>query len=82
VLVAHGEPKAVIIGVEELRQLEQNQAEASVRQIRYVQALAAADRLREEAQQWQEEHGIPATDSVETLRTLREMRDDELSSLR
>jgi len=49
---------------------------------RYTHALAAADLLRERVQRWQEAHGIEAEDSVETLRQLREERDDELAGLR
>jgi prevent-host-death family protein len=81
VLVSHGEPKAVIISVDELRRLEQ-QGDEQMRRRQFTQTMAAADRLREEARRWQEEHGIEVEDSVETLRRLREERDDELTGLR
>jgi len=81
VLMSHGEPKAVIIGVDELRRLEQHNDE-EIRRRQLAQTMATADRLREEARRWQEEHGIEAEDSVETLRRLREERDDELAGLR
>jgi prevent-host-death family protein len=81
VLVSHGEPKAVIIGVDELRRLEQ-QDDQETRRRRFAQTLLAADRLREAAQRWQEAHGIEPEDSVETLRRLREEHDDQLTGLR
>jgi hypothetical protein len=41
-------------------------------------ALDVADRLRARVQRWQEEHSIVPEDVVETLRMLREERDNEL----
>ena len=82
VLVSHGEPKAVIIGIEELRELERRGTGSKAQGLQYTQALAAAHLLREEAQRWQEAHDIAAEDSVETLRLLREERDGDLAGLR
>ena len=81
VLMSHGEPKAVIIGVDELRRLEQ-QGDEETRRRQFAQTLATARELREHVRHWQEEHDIEAEDSVETLRRLREERDDELAGLR
>jgi prevent-host-death family protein len=82
VLISHGEPKAVIIGIEELRRLEQPQVGLDAQHYQYTRTLAAARRLRERSQQWREAHGIPLEDSAETLRMLREAHDDQLSGLR
>ena len=79
VLMSHGEPKAVIIGVDELRRLEQL-GDEDIRRQQLTQTLATARELREDVRRWQEQHGIEAEDSVETLRRLREERDDELGS--
>ena len=82
VLVSHGEPKAVIIGVEELRSLEQRSAEFGAQGDPYARALEAADLVREQARRWQAEHGIVAEDAVETLGLLREEHDNDLGGLR
>jgi prevent-host-death family protein len=82
VLVSHGEPKAVIIGLEDLRQLERIDAGLTAQHDRFAEALAAADLLRERIARWQEAHGIALKDSVEDLRQLREERDREFAGLR
>lgn len=81
ILVSRGQPKAAIIGVEDLHRLEQLSAESTSQTDRYTQALTNAAILRERIQRWQEAHGIEAEDSVETLRRLREERDDTLTRL-
>jgi prevent-host-death family protein len=82
VLVSHGQPKAAIIGVDDLQRLKRS-GEAPASQLdRYAQALAAADQLRERIRCWQEAHGVEPEDSVVTLRQLREERDDEIAGLR
>ena len=82
VLLSRGEPKAAIIGVEDLQRLKQLSAEPSSQPDRYAQALATADLVRERIRRWQEAHGITPEDTVETLRRLQERRDDELAGLR
>jgi prevent-host-death family protein len=81
VLISHGEPKAAIIGISDLRRLEQFSAEEPVQQDNYTRALSTARTLRERIRHWQEEHGIEPGDSVEDLRQMREDRDDELAGL-
>ena len=82
ILLSRGEPKAALIGVEDLRRLEQLDAESGGRPDQYAQALTAADLLRERIRRWQEDRGLVAEDSVETLRRLRERRDDDLGGVR
>jgi prevent-host-death family protein len=82
VLVSHGEPKAAIISIEELRRLDQLNGTAESESERWSRALAAADEIRERIRVWQEAHGIVPEDSVETLNRVREERDAELSGLR
>jgi hypothetical protein len=48
----------------------------------YTHALTATDRLRDEVAQWRAPQTIGAESVVETLRQLREGRDDELTGLR
>ncbi len=78
VLVAHGEPKAAIISVEDLRRLQELSDNQVAQYDRYTNILTQTDRLRERIQQWQEAHNVETEDAVETLRQLREERDDEL----
>ena len=82
VLVSHGEPKAAIIGIEELRRLEQGRAGLDAREERFRLALERSDRLRSEVGRWQETHQVAAESVEATLARLRENHDDELSSLR
>jgi len=84
ILVSRGAPRAVIIGIEEFKRLEQSaqQETQSYQQERYTAALAEAHAVRECIRQWQEEHGIEPLDSAEVLRELREERDDEILGLR
>jgi prevent-host-death family protein len=81
VLVAHGEPKAAIISVEDLRRLQQLNDNLATQYDRYTNVLTKTDLLRERIQQWQEAHNVETEDAVETLRHLREKRDDELIGL-
>ncbi len=81
VLIAHGEPKAALISVKDLRRLQQFNDNPDSHTGRYGQVLAKSDLLRERIQQWQEAHNIESEDSVETLNHLREERDDELIGL-
>ncbi|MBU0492767.1 MAG: type II toxin-antitoxin system Phd/YefM family antitoxin [Chloroflexi bacterium] len=82
VLVAHGQPKAAIIGVKDLQRLKRLSEDRPALPDQHAQALAAADLLRERIQRWQDAHGITPEDSVITLRQLREEHADEAASLR
>ena len=82
VLISRGEPRAVIIGIDDLRRLEQLGAGQVAGSDRYTRVLAEARLLRERIQRWQEAHDIEPGDSVEDLRQLREERDDQLAGLR
>lgn len=82
VLVSRGEPRAAIIGINELRRLEQASAGENNQRDQFTQALESADRVRERIRRWQEAHGIEPGDSTEELRQIREERDDELLGLR
>jgi prevent-host-death family protein len=82
VLVAYGEPKAAIIGIEDLQRLKQINVRTTSQHDQYTQALAAADLLRERIRNWQTAHGIDPGDVVEDLRQLREEHDDQLAGLR
>jgi prevent-host-death family protein len=82
VLVSHGEPKAAIVGVADLERLKRVCDEMTAERDYYARALATATTVREKVRRWQEEHSIEPEDSVETLRRLREERDDELVGLR
>lgn len=81
-LVSRGEPIAAIIGVGDLQRLRQLSAGLATQREQYTQALVSADLLRERIRRWQEAQGIEPEDAVETLRQLREGRDDELTGLR
>lgn len=82
VLVSRGEPRAAIIGIEDLRRLEQLGAGQPLQSDSYARVLTEARLLRERIQRWQEAHGIEPGDSVTDLRRLRDERDDQLSGLR
>jgi prevent-host-death family protein len=77
VLVSRGEPRAAIISIADLRQLEQLSSGQAIQYDQFTRALATADRLRERIQRWQEAHGIKPGDAVEDLRQLREGYDDD-----
>ena len=81
VVVDDGDVKAAVIGIEELRWLEQHVVAAPPESDQYTYALTAADRLRGEVAQWQATHTVGTESVVETLRQLREGRDDELAGL-
>jgi prevent-host-death family protein len=82
VLVAHGQPKAAIVGFDDLARLKNLEDEATAEHENARQALTLADVVAERIRGWQASHGIESQDSVEVLRRLREERDDELSGLR
>jgi len=82
VLVSRGEPRAAIVGIEDLRRLKQLSISMTAESERYTDALTTADLLRGRIRRWQKAHGIEPENSVETLRRLREERDDELDNVR
>ena len=82
VLVSHGEPKAAIVSITDLRRLEQMSAEDTAQHNQHTRALTTADQIRERIHRWQVGRGVEPSDSVRDLRKLREERDDELGSLR
>jgi prevent-host-death family protein len=82
VLVSRGEPRAAIIGIDDLQRLERAGTEDSKQRDRFTRALETADQVRERIRAWQETRGIEPGDSVEELQRLREQRDDELIGLR
>ncbi len=73
ILLTDGQPAAAVIGIEDLRRLQAANGNATAD--RYEVSLAAADRIREQIQQWQTQRGIQPADSVETLHELREAYD-------
>lgn len=82
VLVSHGEPKAIIVGIDEWRRLEQRaNAEHGSTEV-FRQALATADQLREQIAQWQATQSVTAERVEDTLRSLREGHDDDLARVR
>ncbi len=76
VLVSHGEPKAAIIGIQDLRRLRESGGEVGTDQAAFAYALAAARLVQERIAAWQASHGVTPEDSVETLRRLREERSE------
>jgi prevent-host-death family protein len=80
VLVSRGEPRAAIIGINELRRLERAGAGESLQRDQFAHALDSADRVRERIRRWQLAHGIEPGDSTEDLRQMREERDDNILS--
>lgn len=82
VLVAHGQPKAAIVGFDELARLKELEDTAAAEHEDARQALTLADWFGERIRSWQASHGAEPEDSVEILGRLREARNDELSGLR
>jgi prevent-host-death family protein len=80
ILISHGQPRAVIISMQDYQVLKGKRWEVTYAD-RFSQALQKADQVREQIAEWQKEHGIEVEDSVETLRQLRQERDDELGNL-
>lgn len=81
ILVAHGEPKAAIISVEDLRRLQGLNHEPKAPIGRYSMGLAAADLLQERIREWQERYKVEPEDTVDTLNQIRADHDDELDGL-
>jgi hypothetical protein len=68
--------------VEDLQQLKEVGRLVADREEAYREAFALADQIGEQIRRWRLEHGIGPGNSAETLRELREERDDELMGLR
>lgn len=77
ILLSHGEPRAAIVGLADLKRLQTIDA-ASATAAQPEQALAAAEAVRERIRAWQEAHGVVDGDVVADLKQLREKRDDSL----
>jgi prevent-host-death family protein len=84
ILVSHGAPRAVIIGIEDLEHLEQSARRGAQfsEQGRYTEALTGAHIMRERIRQWQTKNSAEPQDVTDILRELREERDDEILGLR
>ena len=80
ILVSRGEPRAAIVGMADLKRLQE--LEIAAGSDASNQTLAAADEVRERIRVWQEAHGIKSGDVVADLNLLREVRDDQLSRMR
>lgn len=82
VLVSHGQPKAAIVGFDDLARLKDLEDRTTAEYEEARQALAFADLVGERIRGWQAAHGVEPENSVEVLKSLREERDDELRDLR
>ncbi len=80
VLLSRGRPKAAIISFEDLQLLEGLREGKKAHQAWMESWLAEARGLRQEILKRRE--GVPLPDSVETLRELREERDEQILGLR
>lgn len=77
VLMAHGKPRAALIGLQDLEQLEASESRENSQRDRQLTALA-------EARVWREQlrRAGKTTDSVEALEAIRMERDDDISGVR
>ncbi len=82
VLVSHGQPKAVIVGIDEWRRLEERATGEQGNTEGFTRVLTTTDQLRERIAQWQATHNVLAEPIEETLRSLREGHDDDLDRVR
>lgn len=80
IVMSRGEPKAAIIGIEELLRLEESRSQ-STSAAAYT-SLQAADEIRARIKEWQETYDVEPEDAVDVLHDLRGLRDDELGNLR
>jgi len=80
ILLSRGKPKAAIISFEDLQVLEGLQEGKKAHQARMEGWLAEARDLRQKILERRE--GVPLPDSVETLKELREERDEQILGLR
>lgn len=83
VLISHGQPKAAIVGLDELAALQHaTPAAADLRQTEEEDFLATAAILRERIAEWQVAHQVNAADSTDLLREMREEWDGTADLLR
>ena len=82
VLISHGQPKAIIVGIDEWRKLEQRAGAQHESAESFTYVLAAADQLRAHVAAWQTTHQVTAESAEDTLQSLREGRDDDLDRVR
>jgi prevent-host-death family protein len=82
VLIAHGEPKAAIVSVDDLQRLEQLDAGLLGISSTADQILSVADALHQQIYQWQFQQGIEPEDVTTTLDQLRQELDNEPDNLR
>jgi prevent-host-death family protein len=82
VLVSHGQPKAIIIGIDEWRRVEERAAGEQGNSENFTRVITTTDQLRERIAQWQATHSVIAEPVEETLRSLREGHDDDLDRVR
>lgn len=82
VLIAHGEPKAAIVSVDDLQRLEQLDAGVLGIPFGVDQILSVADALHDQIYRWQLQKGIEPEDVTATLDQLREGLDNDSNHLR
>lgn len=82
VLVSHGEPKAIIVGIAEWRRLETRATAEHADAAVWSQALAVADQLRERIAHWQSTQQVQPESVDDTLQALREEHDDAIDRVR
>jgi prevent-host-death family protein len=80
VLLSRGKPKAAVISFEDLQLLEGLREEKEVHQARMERWLTETRTLRQRI--LERRKGAVLPDSVETLRELRERRDEQILGLR
>jgi len=80
ILLSRGKPRAAIVSFEDLQVLEGLQEEKKAHRARMEGWLAEARALRREILKRRD--GVPLPDSGETLRELREERDEQILGLR
>ncbi len=81
VLVSHGEPKAIIVGIAEWRRLEERATAALSTSEVWTHALATADQLRDRIAHWQSTQHIEPESVEATLHALREGHDDAVDGV-
>ncbi len=82
VLVSHGEPKAIIVGIAEWRRLEERATADHGDGEAWTQAFAAADQLRDRIAHWQSTQHMEPESVDDTLQSLREGHDDAVDRVR
>jgi prevent-host-death family protein len=80
IVMSRGEPKAAIIGIDELLRLEKSRSQSTASAV--YTSLQATDEIRARIKEWQETYAVEPDDVVDVLHALRGLRDDELGNLR